>query len=214
MDFEVVTFPQPVPYKTALQIQEELVVRRLEDEIRDTVLILEHGPVITLGVRARQEHLLLSPEVLARRGIEVLSSPRGGDVTFHGPGQLILYLVMKLKGANTDVHAFVSRLEETAILTAATYGIEATRRKGKTGIWTSQGKLAAIGVRFRKWVSSHGMSFNVNVDLDGFATIVPCGLHGERVTSLAALQGKDCPALSAVRETLVSEFRNVMARTR
>lgn len=210
MKTDLVIFPQPVPYPAALQLQEKLVARRQADEISDTLIFLEHTPVVTLGIRARQENLLLSTEALARRGIAVHETPRGGDVTFHGPGQLICYPIMKLSGDDADAHAFVGKLEEIAIRTASAFGVAAYRRQGKTGVWTDAGKIAAIGIRFRKWVSSHGMSFNVNVSLADFATIVPCGLHGEKVTSLAELLGSRCPPLAAVRSLMQREFATIM----
>lgn len=213
MNIRVMILPEPVPYPEATQLQERLAAQRQADEIPDTLLVLEHTPVITLGIRAKTEHLLLSREVLHNRGIELHETPRGGDVTYHAPGQLILYPIMKLQGAEADAHAFVNRLEEIAILTAAAFEVPAFRRKGKTGVWTDTGKLAAIGVRFRKWVSSHGMSFNVDVDLAGFATIVPCGLHGEKVTSLKAILGSSCPSMQEVRAVAMRQFERVMGRT-
>ena len=210
MKRETVIFPQPLPYAEALRLLDELVARRQADETPDTILYLEHTPVITLGIRARREHLLLDDRALAARGIEVHETPRGGDVTYHGPGQLILYPVMKLTGDDADAHAFVGKLEEVAIRTAAAFSVEAYRRKGKTGVWTDAGKLAAIGIRFKRWVSSHGMSFNVHVGMGGFDAIIPCGLHGEKVTSLAAILGAACPTLPDVRSVMQREFEQVM----
>jgi len=209
----VVIYQDPVPYREGLRLQDELVARRQADDIPDTLLILEHSPVITLGIRAKHEHVLLAPDALARQGIEVAETPRGGDVTYHGPGQLVLYPVMKLTGADADAHAFVNKLEEIAILTADAFQVPAFRRKGKTGVWTDGGKIAAIGVRFKKWVSSHGMSFNVAPDLAGFGTIIPCGLHGERVTSLKELMGERCPSLREARAVMMRQFERVMDRT-
>jgi len=213
MNIRVMVFPNPVPYPEALCLLDKLVAQRQADEIPDTLLLLEHSPVITLGIRAKTEHLLLSQDALTRRGIELHETPRGGDVTYHAPGQLILYPVMKLVGVEADAHAFVNKLEEIAILTAKAFCVPAFRRKGKTGVWTDQGKLAAIGVRFKKWVSSHGMSFNVDVDLAGFNTIIPCGLHGEQVTSLKAILGSSCPTMQEVRAVAMRQFEVVMDRT-
>lgn len=213
MTTSLVLYSSPVPYADALRLQDELVARRQADEIPDTLIVLEHTPVITLGIRARPEHLLLDPESLSRRGIEVHTTPRGGDVTYHGPGQLVFYPILKLAGAEADAHAFVGKLEEIAIRTAAEFGVKACRRKGKTGVWTDTGKLAAIGVRFKKWVSSHGMSFNVTVGLDGFDSIIPCGLHGEKVTSLQAILGDACPGIREVRDAALRQFEGVMNRS-
>lgn len=210
MTIRTTVFREPMSYTHAVRLMDELVAQRQADEIPDTLLILEHTPVITLGIRAKPENLLVSREALARRGIEIHETPRGGDVTYHAPGQLILYPIMKLSGPDADVHAFVEKLEEVAIRTASEFGVTAYRRKGKTGVWTDPGKLAAIGVRFKKWVSSHGMSFNVNVDLHGFNTIVPCGLHGENVASLASILGSRCPALDKVRTVMMRQFGHVM----
>lgn len=206
-------FPQPIPYSEGLMIQDKLVAERQADLISDHLLVLEHTPVITLGVRAKTEHILLSQETLIRRGIELHETPRGGDVTYHAPGQLILYPVLKLSGAEADVHAFVGKLEEIAILTADAFCVKAYRRRGKTGVWTDEGKIAAIGVRFKKWVSSHGMSLNVNLDLNGFSAIIPCGLHGERVTSLQAILGQKGPSMQEVRAVMMRQFERVMNRT-
>jgi lipoate-protein ligase B len=189
------------------------VTERLSNKAPDRLIILEHAPVITLGVRAKKEHLLFSEESLRARGIELHDTPRGGDITYHGPGQLILYPIMKLSGDDADAHAFVGKLEEIAIRTAEAFAVKAFRRKGKTGVWTDQGKLAAIGVRFKKWVSSHGMSFNVDVDLNGFSTIIPCGLHGEKVTSLQKILGPKCPTMQEVRAVMMRQFERVMNRT-
>lgn len=207
-----VIFPKPVPYAAAAHLQETLVAARDAGRLPDTLLLLEHPPVITRGIRAKQEHLLLSADELTRRGIDLADSPRGGDITYHAPGQLILYPILKLSGKEADVHAFVHALEDVAIRTAAAFGVDAYRRKHKTGAWTDQGKLAAIGVRFKRWVSSHGMSFNVDLDLAGFNAIVPCGLHGEPVTSLEALLGKVCPTMSAVRSEMLRHVEAIMGR--
>jgi len=213
METEITIFRQPIPYSEGLHIQDQWVVKRQADKIPDQLIILEHTPVITLGVRSKNEHVLLSKEALEKRGIELYETPRGGDVTYHAPGQLVLYPIMKLSGTEADVHAFVEKLEEIAILTAEAFCVRAFRRKGKTGVWTDQGKIAAIGIRFKKWVSSHGMSFNVNVDLTGFDTIIPCGLYGEKVTSLKSILGGKCPTLQEVRAVMMRYFELTMNRT-
>ncbi|MEI6167015.1 MAG: lipoyl(octanoyl) transferase LipB [bacterium] len=210
METQVTIFTQPVPYAEGLHLQEQWVMDRQTDKIPDQLILLEHTPVITLGVRAKTDHLLISKETLATRGIEMFETPRGGDVTYHAPGQLILYPIMKLTGADADVHAFVGKLEEIAILTASAFCVNAFRRKGKTGVWTDQGKIAAIGIRFKKWVSSHGMSFNVNPNMSGFEAIVPCGLYGEKVTSLQKILGEKCPTLQEVRAVMMRNFERVM----
>lgn len=213
MEAHVTIFRQPVPYSEGLRIQEQFITERQVNNIPDQLIILEHTPVITLGVRAKAEHLLLSKEALNQRRIELFETPRGGDVTYHAPGQLVIYPIMKLSGPEADVHAFVGKLEDIAIQTASSFCVEAYRRKGKTGVWTDQGKIAAIGVRFKKWVSSHGMSFNVDIDLGGFNAIVPCGLFGEKVTSLRAILGEKCPTMQEVRAVMMRHFERIMNRT-
>lgn len=210
MQLETTIFENPVPYPDALRLQEELVGKRQADLIPDTLLILEHPPVITLGIRAKKEHLLILPDELHRQGIDVYETPRGGDITYHAPGQIILYPIMKLAGPAADAHAFVQKLEEVAIQTAREFGVTAYRRKGKTGVWTNQGKIAAIGIRFKKWVSSHGMSFNVDINLNGFNNIVPCGLHGEKVASLESILTQRCPSVQEVRCVMVRQFKALM----
>ena len=205
-------YDQPLSYQDGLILQEAVLEARIEDKIPDIVLFLEHLPVITCGVRSKPEQILLSDEELKARHIEISKSSRGGAVTFHGPGQLIMYPIIKLGGNKANVHGYLYNLEEVAIRTAADFGVKAYRRKGMTGAWTDQGKLAAIGVRFKRWVTFHGLSFNVDLDISGFSTIVPCGLAGEKVTSLKLLLGDKCPSVEKTRERLANHFSSVCAR--
>ncbi len=204
---------RPIPYADGVRLQTDLVTARLAGAIPDTVLFLEHTPVITLGVRAQPEHVLLSEAELARRGIELHRSSRGGDVTWHGPGQLVMYPIIRLGEQEADARGYLHNLEEVALRTAAAFGVAAFRRPGLTGAWTQSGKLAAIGIRLKRWVTFHGMSFNVNPDPGGFAAIVPCGLKGEPIASLATLLGARCPALPDVRAAMVRHFSAVCRRT-
>ena len=206
-------FNQPVAFSDGVKIQERLLAARAAGTIPDVVLFLEHRPVVTLGSRGRKQHLLIPPEELARRGIEFAQATRGGDVTYHGPGQLILYPILHLGDREADAHGYLSNLEEVAIRTAADFGVRAFRREGMNGAWTDAGKIAAIGFRLKRWITQHGLSFNVNPDLDGFATIVPCGLAGEPVTSLEKILGPACPPLAQVRNALCSHFETVCGRT-
>ena len=208
-----IVFSQPLPYSEGMRLQDALVSARISGKIPDTVLLLEHNPVITMGVRAAAEHILLSPEALAQRGIELVKSSRGGDVTWHGPGQVVMYPIIRLGEQEADARGYLYNLEEIAIRTAADCGTTAFRRPGLTGAWTENGKLAAIGIRLKRWVTFHGLSFNVNPDLSGFAAIIPCGLAGKPVTSLQALLGKSCPAMETVRERLLAHFGEVCHRT-
>lgn len=205
-------FDKPLSYGDGLLIQEEILEARIKDLIPDTVLFLEHLPVITCGVRSKPEQILLSTEELKAKRIEISKSSRGGAVTFHGPGQIVMYPIIKLGGVKADIHGYLHNLEETAIRTAASFGVTAYRRKGMTGAWTEQGKLAAIGVRFKRWVTYHGMSLNVNPDLSGFSAIIPCGLAGAKVISMKMLIGNACPSLKNVRGAMASEFSAVCGR--
>lgn len=205
-------FNTPVRYHAGVRIQEALVEARQRDAIPDTVLFLEHQPVITLGRRGRDQYLLASREALARQGIDLVQSSRGGDVTYHGPGQLVIYPILKLGTAEADAHGYLWNLEEVAIRTAASFGVEAFRREGMNGAWTRQGKLAAIGFHLRRWVSMHGMSFNVDLDLAGFNLIVGCGLVGEKVSSLREVLGSRAPTLAQVRDQACGHFAAVCTR--
>lgn len=207
-----VHFRRPVPYDRALQYQQALLDARRVNRVRDTVLFLEHEPVVTLGNRGREQYLLKSREELAAAGIALVHASRGGDVTYHGPGQLVMYPILHLGGSQADAHGYLYNLEETALETAAEFGVAAYRREGKSGAWTDRGKLAAIGFRLKRWITMHGMSFNVSVDLSGFDLIVPCGLVGEPVTSLAGLLGDRVPGMEAVVTSMGTHFSRVCGR--
>ncbi|MCX7006464.1 MAG: lipoyl(octanoyl) transferase LipB, partial [Kiritimatiellaeota bacterium] len=169
-----VFFDAPLPYATGVRIQERLYAARLADAIPDTVLFLEHTPVVTLGQRGRDDGVRVAPERLRELGVDLAKASRGGNVTFHGPGQCVLYPILRLGSHEADAHGYLHNLEEVAIRTAANLDVQAFRREGKNGAWTDDGKIAAIGFRLKRWVTLHGMSFNVNVDLAGFDLIVPC----------------------------------------
>jgi lipoate-protein ligase B len=179
-----------VAYGEALRLQSQLVAQRRAGQIPDTLLLLEHPHVITLGSSADAADVLVDPSTRERLGIEVFEVGRGGGVTYHGPGQLVAYPILDLRPLGKDLHDYLRRLEEVLIRAAADFGIEARRRAGLTGVWTERGKLAAIGVRVSsQWISSHGLALNVNPDLGYFDTIVPCGIQGEGVTSLSGERG-------------------------
>jgi lipoate-protein ligase B len=207
-----VSFKNPVPYQQGLEIQHRLLKARQENLIPDTVLILQHEPVVTLGNRGRDNYLLKTEEEYQSMGIDLFHAERGGDVTYHGPGQWVLYPILHLGGNEADSHGYLANLEEIAIRTLDDYGIEGFRREGKSGAWTDAGKIAAIGFRLKKWVSFHGMSFNVCNDLMGFDTIVPCGLVGEPVASLKAILDDQCPQMDQVRDSLLKHFAEVCDR--
>jgi lipoyl(octanoyl) transferase len=206
-------FNKPVPYQPAAEAMERLVEDRLQNRTPDTVLFLEHQPVVTLGSRGRDSFLLKTPAELEAEGVHVAHATRGGDVTFHGPGQLVMYPILALGPSETDTHRYLASLEETAIRACTDFGVTAFRVPGKTGAWTADGKIAAIGVRVRRWITSHGMSFNISVDLRYTSWIVPCGLVGQPVTSLRQILGEACPALADVREHLRLRLAEVMNRT-
>lgn len=209
---EIRSFP-PIPYRTALEMQEELVVARQVDQVPDQLLLLEHPPVITVGSRGRQKrnHVLAPPVYLAEQGIEVLDVRRGGDVTYHGPDQLVGYPVLNLKPDRCDVHRYVRDLEEVLIRTAAAFGVTSDRAEGRTGVWVGQEKLAAIGVRVSRWVTSHGFALNIAPNLNHFGLIVPCGLAGYGVTSLERLLVTP-PTRDQVEAVLSQEFAYVFDR--
>ena len=201
-----------VPYGEALALQRALVEERRADRIDDVLLLLEHPPVVTLGVRGDggRAHILAAPEALASRGIEVHETGRGGDVTFHGPGQIVGYPIIDLKPDRCDVHRYVRDLEEVLIGVAADFGIAATRIPGLTGVWAGANKLAAIGVRISRWITSHGFALNVTNDLEDFQLIVPCGIADRGVTSFARLG--HAAERSAVEDAIVARFCEVFGR--
>lgn len=175
-----------VAYRDALAIQGELVRDRRDERIPDTLLLLQHPHVITLGSNSDPSHVLASPDQRASLGIELFKAGRGGDVTYHGPGQLIGYPIVALEKRRHDFHRYLRDLEGALIDGLAELGVQGHRLQGLTGVWTSGGKIAAIGVRISSgWITSHGFALNVAPDLSYFATIVPCGIEGRAITSLA-----------------------------
>jgi lipoyl(octanoyl) transferase len=202
-----------IGYTDGVDLQKALVQQRIAGEIDDTLLFVEHPPVITLGVKTRGNftNIRAGEDALAAQGVTVHESGRGGDVTFHGPGQLVGYPIIDLNPDRQDVHRYVRDLEEVLIRTAADFGIEAGRVKGYSGAWVGDRKLAAIGVRISRWVTSHGFALNVTTDLSGFDLIVPCGLTDRGVTSLATLLGRDV-AMADVERAVVAHFAAVFER--
>jgi lipoyl(octanoyl) transferase len=199
-----------VDYQAALDLQRELVEQRKRGEIGDQLLLLEHPHVITLGVKARNDrsHILESEASLAEHGVAIVETGRGGDVTYHGPGQLVGYPILDLKPDRCDVHRYVRDLEEVLIRAVAGFGIAAGRIEGLTGIWVRQEKLAAIGVRISRWVTSHGFALNVSTDLGRFGAIVPCGIADKGVTSMERLLARPVP-MAQVSEAVTASFAEV-----
>ena len=202
-----------VPYAEGLELQKRLVDERRAGRIPDQLVLLEHPPVITLGVKARSDrsHVLATPAALEAEGVELFETGRGGDVTYHGPGQLVGYPILDLRPDRCDVHRYVRDLEEVMIRTAAAFGTSAGRAAGLTGVWVGREKLAAIGVRIARWITSHGFAFNVTTDLAHFDFIVPCGIPDRGVTSLRRLLGRDV-AMSDVEDAVVFAFSGVFDR--
>jgi len=205
-----------VGYEAGLELQKTLVEQRKRGEIADQLLLLEHPHVITLGVKTRNDrsHVLESPESLAAQGVGLFETGRGGDVTYHGPGQLVGYPIIDLKPDRCDVHRYVRDLEEALIHAVAEFGIDAGRVAGLTGIWSGpqgrEAKLAAIGVRISRWVTSHGFALNVNTDLSRFELIVPCGITDRGVTSMERLLGRSVP-MAEVEDAVIRAFRLIYA---
>lgn len=177
-------------YADAFARQDALVARRIAGEIGDTLVFTEHEPVFTIGMRGGAEaHLVWNDEQLARAGVEVAKTNRGGDITYHGPGQIVGYPIVSL-ATRRDLHAYLRFLEQVLINTAGTFGLAADRRPGKTGIWLGSRKIAAIGVAVKRWTTYHGFALNVNTDLTPFSGIVPCGITDGTVTSLQQELGR------------------------
>jgi lipoyl(octanoyl) transferase len=202
-----------VKYGDALDLQKRFVEERKAGRIPDQLLLLQHPPVITLGVKSKdaRANVLASPDDLERAGVEIFETGRGGDVTFHGPGQLVGYPILDLNPDRRDVHKYVRDLEEALIRTAAAFGITAGRQPGLTGVWVGDTKLAAIGVRIARWTTSHGFALNVSTNLDSFNLIVPCGITDKGVTSLAKLVNKDVP-MSEVENAVITAMAEIFDR--
>lgn len=179
-----------IDYDAALLQQRELVRDRIAGRAPDTVLLVEHPPTITLGRAADRRHVLLAPDQLAARGVSLRESDRGGDVTFHGPGQLVGYPIVDLGCRGRDIHRYLRDLEQALIDALAELTIKAERVAGRTGVWVGDRKIAAIGVKVTRWVTSHGFALNVSPDLSGFTLIVPCGIRDRGVTSVSQELGR------------------------
>jgi lipoyl(octanoyl) transferase len=203
-----------VDYATGLRLQQQLVALRKEEKIGDVLLLLEHSPVITLGRNAKATNVIASPEILAQRGVDLFECDRGGDVTFHGPGQIVGYPIFDLRNFTTPdgkrktlgAVEFVRRLEDVLMRTCADFAIPTKRVSGLTGVWTEgESKLAAIGVHISRFVTSHGYALNVNTDLSYFNMIIPCGITSKPVTSMQRELGHALD-LNAVAESISRNF--------
>ncbi len=202
-----------VPYAQGLALQQELVQQRRAGEIDDALLLLEHPHVITLGSSSHASNVLLDDAQRAAGGIELFETGRGGDVTYHGPGQLVGYPILDLKPDRCDLHRYVRDIEEVIIRALRTWDVRADRIAGLTGVWVNDEKICAIGVRVSSgWITSHGFALNITTDLSYFGAIVPCGITDRGVTSLARVLGNDAPGMPAVCDAVATAFAAVFER--
>ena len=205
----------PIPYGPACELQRRLVEARMAGAIPDVLLLCGHLHVITLGRNAKRANLLASESLLQKRGVELHETDRGGDITYHGPGQIVGYPILDLAGHRRDVRWYVAQLEELMIRATADFGLAAHRVEDQRGVWldapSGEEKLGALGVHLSRWVTSHGFAYNVLTDLSYFELIVPCGIAGKRATSLERALGRAVPEQD-VRERLVARFGDVFDR--
>ncbi|MDH3202670.1 MAG: lipoyl(octanoyl) transferase LipB [Myxococcales bacterium] len=194
-----------IGYDDAHALQKNLQAKRIAGEIADTVLMLEHDPVITLGRSTREQHVLASPDTLEAQGVSVREVGRGGDVTYHGPGQLVAYPIIDLNPDRRDVRKYVWSLEETMIRACADFGLDASRIEGLNGAWIEDRKIGAVGVRISRWVTMHGLALNVSTDLSRFDLIVPCGIQDKEVTSISTELGRQI-GVAEVMKPLARHF--------
>jgi lipoate-protein ligase B len=199
-----------VPYRDGLRLQERLVQARAAGRIGDTLVLLEHPPVLTVGRGAAGGGIIAPEATLARLGLDVVPVSRGGDVTWHGPGQLVGYPICDLASQGRDLHRFLRGLETALRHTLKRWGVESHRIAGRTGVWVGERKIASIGIAVRGWVSYHGFALNVDPDLSHFDLIHPCGLRGVRMTSLAGLLAGPCPTLAEVGAVAAEELARVL----
>jgi len=190
-----------MPYRTAFDVQKEIVSALQSRESDDVLLFLEHPHVVTLGRNATADALLADERALAGRGVELVATDRGGDITYHGPGQLVGYPLLRLEGPERDIRRYVHRVEEVLIRTLSDFGIEADRHRVHRGVWTAGKKIASIGIRISRWVTCHGFALNVNTDLSYFSLITPCGIGGCEMTSMEELKGGPVDMGSVIQRT-------------
>lgn len=199
-------------YAETWDLQHKLFELRRDEQIDDMLLFTEHEHVYTIGKGGDDNHLLASDGELIASGAEVFHIDRGGDITYHGPGQVVGYPILDLHQHSPDIHKYLRQLEEVIIGALSTYGIEGTREEGMTGVWTQGEKIAALGVRVSRWVTMHGFALNVNTDLDRFGRIIPCGIFHKGVTSMKQILGRDIP-IEEVEKKLTEFFASVFRST-
>jgi lipoate-protein ligase B len=195
-------------YADTWDLQQKLLELRQRGQIEDVLLFTEHDHVYTIGKGGDDNHLLASADELAKDGTELFHIDRGGDITYHGPGQIVGYPIIDLHQHSGDVHAYLRQLEEVLISTLSTFGIQAGREEGLTGVWTGGEKIAAIGVKVSRWVTMHGFALNVNTDLQKFARIIPCGIFHKGVTSMKQILGREI-AVDEVERKLTESFTSI-----
>ncbi len=198
-----------ISYEEAFDLQKRLVEMRSQDNINDILILLEHPPVLTVTRKATLKNVLASPDELKEKGISLCKTNRGGDITYHGPGQLVGYPIMDLKEHGKDLHKYIRNIEEMIIKLLRDYDISAHRDKNNPGVWVGKEKIAAIGIAVKSsWTTMHGFSLNINPDLSHYSLIVPCGITDRGVTSLSKLLGKSV-SQKEVRERLIQHFQEV-----
>jgi lipoate-protein ligase B len=196
-----------MPYRDALDVQRQTHARVVDGDLPGALLLVEHPPVITIGRRGKREHILADDARLAQLGIDLVETDRGGDVTYHGPGQVVLYPIVRLADRGIGIGSYMRLLEQVVIDVVAAYGVAAERDHCATGVWIGGAKLCAMGVRVRRGITMHGLAVNVATDMTHFDAIVPCGLAGRPVTSLAQLCGNNAPRIEVVKANLVETFQ-------
>lgn len=206
-----VMFPERLGFEEALAMQMKICELKKAGFAADVLLLLEHTPVVTLGRNGDWNNLLVSEETLRMRGVSRHHIDRGGDITFHGPGQLVGYPLLKLERHEQDVHLYMRNLEEAIICVLSEYGIDAGRQEKLTGVWTSSGKICALGVHISRWITRHGLALNVNTDLSYYDLIVPCGLHGKQIASMQSILGCEVD-VREVAEKLLTHFGRIFER--
>ena len=197
-----------IDYREAYELQKELLQQRLEGRIADTLLLLEHPPTITVGKSGKLENVLVSPAELTSAGVSLIFTDRGGDVTYHGPGQIVGYPILDLRERERDIHQYVRNLEEVLIRTLADYGIKSGRDHNHAGVWVNDEEIAALGLSVRKWITMHGFALNVNTEMNHFSLINPCGFTAKTATSMARLLGSEM-SVDEVTERLLGHFAGV-----
>lgn len=199
-----------LPYGQALDVQRDFVAKRITGEICDSLLLVEHNPVLTLGRSADSNNILAARDALAQIGIEVFEIERGGDVTYHGPGQQVGYPIINIREFGINLHEYLRMIEETIIRSLEPFGLTGHRLEGLTGVFVDDSKIAAIGIAVKKWVTFHGFAYNINPNMTHFELIVPCGIRDHTVCSLSSLLGRPT-TLEEVRQPLLNAFGEVFS---